>query len=79
MRFKVLPNDYDTVDKQVFYALSLMKSRIAKAWKDQYLTSRKGHQNLVYADLWSSFTKALKDSFAVPGKATDAMTQLQNI
>jgi len=37
MRFRVLPHDYDTVDKQVFYALSLMKSGIAKAWKDQYL------------------------------------------
>jgi len=40
MRFRVLPEDYNTVDKQVFYALSLMKSGIAKAWKDQYLTSR---------------------------------------
>jgi len=55
-----------------------MKSGIAKAWKDQYLMSRKGQQSL-YAGLWSSFTKALKDSFADPGKATDAMTQLQNI
>jgi len=79
MRFKVLPQDYDTVDKQVFYALSLMKNRIAKAWKDQYLTSRKGQQYLAYANLWGSFTSALKNSFADPGKATDAMTQLQNI
>jgi len=38
MRFKVLPNDYDTVNKQVFYTLSVMKNGIAKAWKDQYLT-----------------------------------------
>jgi len=79
MRFRVLPNDYDTVDKQVFYALSLMKSGIAKAWKDQYLASQKGHQTLAYADLWDSFATALKNSFTDPGKATDAMTQLQNI
>jgi len=50
MRFKVLPNSYDTTDKQVFYALSLMKSGITKAWKDQYLASRKGQQYLAYAD-----------------------------
>jgi len=75
MRFKVLPHDYDTIDKQVFYALSLIKSGIAKAWKDQYLTSRKGQQSLAYAGLWSSFTKALKDSFADPGKATDATSK----
>jgi len=79
MRFKVLPHNYDTVDKQVFYALSLMKSGIAKAWKDQYLTLWKGQQSLAYAGLWSSFTKALKDSFTDPGKATDTMMQLQNI
>jgi len=79
MRFMVLPNEYDTVDKQVFYALSLMKSGIAKAWKDQYLTSRKGQQTLAYADLWDSCATALKNSFADPGKATDAMMQLQNI
>ena len=79
MRFMVLPNEYDTVDKQVFYALSLMKSGIAKAWKDQYLASRKGQHGLAYANLWDSFTTALKNSFADPGKATDAMTQLQNI
>jgi len=78
-RFRVLPYDYDTVDKQVFYALSLMKSGIAKAWKDQYLASRRGQRFLAHADLWVSFTTALKNSFADPGKATDAMTQLQNI
>ena len=38
-RFKVLPIDYDTIDKRAFYALSLMKSGLAKAWKDQYLNS----------------------------------------
>ena len=79
MRFKVLPQDYDTVNKQVFYALSLMKSGIAKAWKDQYLTSLKGQQYLAYANLWNSFATALKNSFADPGKATNTMMQLQNI
>ena len=29
--FKVLPLDYDTIDKTVFYALSLMKNGLAKA------------------------------------------------
>ena len=78
-RFRVLLHDYDTVNKQVFYALSLMKSGIAKAWKDQYLASQRGQHFLAHADLWVSFTAALKNSFADPGKATDAMTQLQNI
>jgi len=57
MRFIVLPNEYDTVDKQVFYTLSLMKSGIAKAWKDQYLASRKGQHGLAYvvfgSPVWS--------------------------
>ena len=38
-RFKVLPIDYNTIDKRVFYALSLIKNGLARAWKDQYLNS----------------------------------------
>ena len=78
-RFKVLPNDYDTVDKQVFYMLLLIKSGVAKAWKDQYLTFWQGKLYLAEGDIWTNFTKALTDSFADPGKATDAIEQLQTI
>ena len=34
---------------------------------------------LAEANSWANFTKSLKESFADPGRATDAMTQLQNI
>jgi len=79
MRFRVLPDDYNSVDKQVFYALSLMKDGVAKAWKDQYVTSRQGRTYLADLNLWISFKQALQRSFADPGKATDAMAQLQSI
>ena len=78
-RFRVLQNDYDSVNKQVFYALSLMKNGMAKAWKDQYLTSQQGKPFLAEGDDWRNFKKALTDSFANPGKATDAIKQLQTI
>jgi len=79
MRFRVLPDDYNTTDKQVFYALSLMKDGVAKAWKDQYVTSRQGRTWLADLNHWGSFRTALQKSFADPGKATDAMAQLQSI
>ena len=56
-----------------------MKSGLAKVWKDQYLNSGKNMIYLAEADVWTNFTKALKGSFADSGRATDAMTQLQNI
>ena len=34
---------------------------------------------LAEVNQWANFTKTLKESFADPGRATDAMTQLQNI
>src|SRR6266540_291513 len=37
MQFRVLPLDFDTIDKKVFYALSLMKNGVARTWKEQYL------------------------------------------
>ena len=66
-RFKVLPNDYDTIDKRVFYALFLMKNGLAKAWKDQYLNSQQGMPWLAEANQWANFTKSLKESFTDPG------------
>ena len=56
-----------------------MKNGLAKAWKDQYLNSRQGMPFLAEANQWGNFTKTLKESFADPGRATDAMIQLQNI
>jgi len=79
MRFRVLPDDYNSTDKQVFYTLSLMKDGVAKAWKDQYVTSRQGRTYLADLNQWVSFRQALQKSFADPGKATDAMAQLQSI
>jgi len=79
MRFRVLPDDYNSTNKQVFYALSLMKDGVAKAWKDQYVTSRQGRTYLADLNDWTSFRTALQRSFADPGKATDAMAQLQSL
>lgn len=79
MRFKVLPIDYDTTDKKVFYMLSLMKGGTAAAWKDNYILSRQGMTYLAPANDWNNFVKALKDTFADPGKKQDAMEQLQTI
>ena len=56
-----------------------MKNGLAKAWKDQYLNSRQGMPWLAEANQWANFTKTLKESFTDPGRATDTMTQLQNI
>ncbi len=36
MRFRVLSDDFNTTDKKVFYALSLMKEGVARTWKEQY-------------------------------------------
>jgi len=55
MRFRVLPDDYNSTDKQVFYALSLMKDGVAKAWKHQYVTSRQGRTYLADLNNWASF------------------------
>ena len=66
MQFKVLLINYDTIDKRVFYALSLMKNGLAKAWKDQYLNSQQGMPWLAEANQWANFTKTLKESFADP-------------
>src|SRR6266508_6798182 len=39
MRFRVLADDFNTTDKKVFYALSLIKEGVAQTWKEQYLRS----------------------------------------
>lgn len=79
MHFKILPMNYNTTDKKVFYALSLMKGGVAEGWKDQYILKRQGMIYLAESDLWSNFAKALKDSFADPGKKTNTMEQPQTI
>src|SRR6266545_2967905 len=40
MRFHILADDFNTMDKKVFYALSLMKEGVACTWKEQYLRNR---------------------------------------
>ena len=40
IRFRVLADNFNTTDKKVFYALSLMKEGVARTWKEQYLCSR---------------------------------------
>src|SRR6266498_2201789 len=79
MRFRVLQEDFNTVNKQVFYALSLMKEGVARTWKEQYLRSRENEQYLADHNLWTSFATALKTSFADPGNKTTAMRQLKQI
>src|SRR6266508_808336 len=79
MRFRILQEDFNTTNKQVFYALSLMKEGVARTWKEQYLRSREHEQYLADNDLWASFANALKTSFADPGNKTTAMRQLKQI
>src|SRR6266540_689708 len=79
MRFRVLQEDFNTVNKQVFYALSLMKEGVARTWKEQYLRSRKHEQYLADHNLWTSFATALKTSFANPSNKVTAMRQLKQI
>src|SRR6266508_2725579 len=63
MRFRVLADDFNTTNKQVFYALSLMKEGVARTWKEQYLRSREHEQYLARSEQWASFANALKTSF----------------
>src|SRR6266545_3203854 len=79
MRFRVLQEDFNTVNKQVFYALSLIKEGVARTWKEQYLRSRENEQYLADHNLWTSFATALKTSFADPSNKTTAMRQLKQI
>src|SRR6266498_3355173 len=78
MRFRVLQEDFNTTNKQVFYALSLIKG-VAHTWKEQYLQSREHQQYLANNDQWASFANALKTSFANPGNKMTAMRQLKSI
>ncbi len=79
MRFHVLADDFNTMDKKVFYALLLMKEGVACTWKEQYLRNRANQQYLADYDQWVSFENALKTSFADPGNKTTAMGQLKSI
>src|SRR6266545_2132016 len=79
MRFHILADDFNTMDKKVFYALSLMKEGVAHTWKEQYLHSRVNQQFLTDQNLWQSFEDALKTSFADPGNKTTTMRQLKTI
>ncbi len=79
MRFRVLQEDFNTTNKQVFYALSLIKEGVARTWKEQYLRSHEHQQYLADNDQWASFANALKTSFADPGNKTTTMQQLKSI
>src|SRR6266508_1873282 len=79
MRFRVLAEDFNTVNKQRFYALSLMQEGVARTWKEQYRRSREHEQYLADNNTWASFANALKTSFADPGNKTTAMRQLKQI
>src|SRR6266545_7924545 len=73
MRFRILPDNFNTTDKKVFYALSLIKEGVARTWKEQYHYSRENEQHLANQNLWTSFVNALKTSFADPGNKTTTM------
>ncbi len=79
MQFRVLPDDFNMTDKKVFYTLSLMKDGVARTWKEQYLRSHENEQHLADRNLWTSFTNALKTSFANPGNQINAMHSLKTI
>ena len=79
MRFRILPDNFNTTNKQVFYALSLMKEGVAHTWKEQYFRSHENQQYLANNDQWASFANALKTSFADPGNKMTAMRQLKSI
>ena len=78
-RFNILPNNFNSTNKKVYYALSLMKDGVARTWKEQYLRSREGEQYLAEQNLWDNFANRLKTSFTDPGNRTNAMRSLKNI
>ncbi len=79
MRFKVLPDDFNTTNKKVFYALLLMKEGVAQTWKEQYLHAHENKCYLVDKNSWTSFVNALKASFADPGNQMNTMRLLKTI
>jgi len=72
----VLPSDFVTMDKKVFYTLLLMKEGVARTWKEQYLHSRENAQHLADQYLWTNFVNTLKTSFADP---SNKMTMMQTL
>ena len=73
MRFKVFPNAYSSIEKRVFYVLSLFQTGIAKTWKDQFVAQRAGEQHLAPGNDWDQFKAQLVASFVDPGKTQDAI------
>ena len=78
MQFKVFPNTYGSIEKRVFYVLSLFQTGVAKTWKDQFVAERAG-QHLAPGNDWDQFKAHVVASFADPGKTQDAMRMLRNL
>ena len=79
MRFKVFPNAYSSIEKRVFYVLSLFQTGITKTWKDQFVAQRAGEQHLTPGNDLDQFKAQLVASFADPGKTQDAIRMLRNL
>jgi len=80
LRFKLQEDIYDTVDKQVYYALSLFEGRTADLWKKSYFRDREEEDDgLAPGGSWRNFKKAVEDSFPETGKLQEAMQRLETI
>ena len=76
MSFKVFPNAYSSIEKRVFYVLSLFQTGVAKTWKDQYVSERAGQPHLAPGNNWDQFKAQVVASFSDPGKIQDTMRML---
>src|SRR5258708_12337678 len=77
IRFNVQDAIYNSPTKKAYYVLSLFKTGNAKLWKEQYIRQREG-KTLCEGDLWTEFTRTLKEDFKAVGSQHDAIYRLYN-
>jgi hypothetical protein len=65
---------YNTDNKKIMFALSLMKEGVAGLWKKSFWTQRENDATL---GLWDDFKTNLQKSFASADKEGDAITKMQ--
>src|SRR5258705_6458899 len=77
IRFNVQDANYKNPTKKAYYVLFLFKTGNAKLWKEQYIRQREG-RNLCEGDLWTEFTRTLKEAFRDVGSQDDTIYKLHN-
>jgi hypothetical protein len=76
MRFGIQERIYNTVDKKIAFILSYFTEGVAKMWKEQHLVTRTGKDTL-FNGTFEEFKNLLYVAFMDPGRAQDALHQLQ--